>query len=317
MALSVCRRTCGKLAADEFGPLRLQQVRERMVARGWRLNTINRSIRTIVAAFRWGVSHERIHPNTLSKLESLRPLRQGEADVPASKKIRPVPIEKIEAVKPFVSPQVAATIDLQRLTGARPGELVIMRPMDIDASGRVWRYRPETHKTAWRDRTREIPMGPKAQAIVSPFLEGRSADTYVFSPSEAERARRAEQQAKRTSHHSTNKARDAKRKAEGKTAGSNVGDRYTPDSYRRAIERVCDKAFQPPKDLRGEKLKAWRKRHRWTPYQLRHTAATEIRRTCGLEQASLILGHSSAALTDAVYAERDLAKVEQAILAVG
>ena len=53
------------------------------------------------------------------------------------------------------------------------------------------------------------------------------------------------------------------------------------------------------------------------PRQLRHTATTELRRTHGLEAASLLLGHSSATITDAVYAERDLAKIEQAVLETG
>jgi len=40
-------------------------------------------------------------------------------------------------------------------------------------------------------------------------------------------------------------------------------------------------------------------------HQLRHAAATRIRKAAGLEAAAIVLGHSSAALTDATYAERD------------
>jgi len=316
-ALRLCRGQAGLLPVNHFGPLLLQEVRGAMIQQGWKRETINRAIRRIIGAFRWGVSRERVDPQTLARLQSLEPLRRGEADVPEGKKVQPVPAEQIEAVKPYVSRQVAALIDLQRLTGARAGELVIMRPKDIDASQRVWRYRPETHKNAWRDRTREIPMGPRAQAVLSPFLEGRADDAYVFSPAEAEQERRADQRKRRSAHPSANKTRDARRQADGRTAGTNVGDRYTTDSYRRAIVRACDKAYPPPKNLRGEKLKAWREAHRWTPHRLRHTAATEIRRACGLEEASLILGHSSAVITDAVYAKRDMARVERAILDIG
>jgi site-specific recombinase XerC len=56
-------------------------------------------------------------------------------------------------------------------------------------------------------------------------------------------------------------------------------------------------------------LKAWRKGHRWHPHQLRHTAATEIRRAFGLEAAQVTFGHSLAQVTDAVYAERDQTRV--------
>jgi len=54
---------------------------------------------------------------------------------------------------------------------------------------------------------------------------------------------------------------------------------------------------------------AWRKTHRFHPHQLRHNAATELRKAFGLEAAQLTLGHASAQITDAIYAERDRAKV--------
>ena len=38
-------------------------------------------------------------------------------------------------------------VQLQILTGARPGEVVITRPVDLDTTGKVWLYRPKTHKT--------------------------------------------------------------------------------------------------------------------------------------------------------------------------
>ena len=44
------------------------------------------------------------------------------------------------------------------------------------------------------------------------------------------------------------------------------------------------------------------------PHQLRHNYATNVRREYGLEAAQILLGHSSALVTDAVYAERDMSK---------
>ena len=61
-------------------------------------------------------------------------------------------------------------IDLQLLTGARPGEMVIMRPIDIDRSGEVWVYTPLEHKTEHHGYERKILIGPKAREIVMPFL---------------------------------------------------------------------------------------------------------------------------------------------------
>ena len=56
---------------------------------------------------------------------------------------------------------------------------------------------------------------------------------------------------------------------------------YTKDTYARAIARAC---------RRGNL-------DHWYPNQLRHTAATEIRKLFGLEAAQVSLGHSHAAVT--------------------
>jgi integrase len=79
------------------------------------------------------------------------------------------------------------------------------------------------------------------------------------------------------------------------------GDHYTTASYRRAITRACERA-----DL-----------ERWTPYQLRHTVITAIEKSHGLMAASLVAGHSSAKITDAVYTHRDLEAVTRVVMDVG
>ena len=81
---------------------------------------------------------------------------------------------------------------------------------------------------------------------------------------------------------------------------------YTRQSYARAITRAADRA---DRWAHGGRVAADEDRlvPHWHPHQLRHTAATEIRREFGLEAAAAVLGHSSAVITDAVYAERDSA----------
>ena len=85
------------------------------------------------------------------------------------------------------------------------------------------------------------------------------------------------------------------------------GNRYTTSSYRRAIHRACDRVFPASEGVVGEEHKLWQRRHRWSPNQLRHAAATDIRRIFGLEAAQVMLGHSAADVTQ-IYAERDLSK---------
>jgi len=108
----------------------------------------------------------------------------------------------------------------------------------------------------------------------------------------------------------------------------------TTCSYRRAIARACDQAFSPSEPLaklgnetkvqwrirltieQKAELKTWQKSHRWHPHQLRHNAATELRKEFGLEAARIILGHRSAAITE-VYAEKDEQQAIEAINRVG
>lgn len=72
------------------------------------------------------------------------------------------------------------------------------------------------------------------------------------------------------------------------------------DNLRSAVVRACARAGVPV----------------WTPNQLRHAFATEVRARLGLEAAQVALGHSEANVTQ-VYAERDMAKARAAALMVG
>lgn len=75
---------------------------------------------------------------------------------------------------------------------------------------------------------------------------------------------------------------------------------YDRHSYTRAIARAC-------KSLGID---------RWSPNQLRHNAATALRREFGLEVAQAVLGHSKADITE-IYAQLDTAKAVRAMESVG
>jgi integrase len=141
----------------------------------------------------------------------------------------------------------------------------------------------------------------------------RDKTAYCFSPKDSERKRRAVQHDQRKTPLSCgNRPGSNKRRKPNRTAG----DRYNKDSYCRAIHRACDRAFPPPKELEGDELKAWRNSQRWNPNQLRHAAATEIRKRFGLEAAQVTLGHANADVTQ-VYAERDMTLAAKIMKDVG
>jgi integrase len=348
VALRLLRKMYGESLAVEFGPQKLRLVRESMI-RGsesetprripWTRTHCNHQCRRIRAMFKWASSHELVPVSVYHALNTIEPLKRGRTIAREGKRVLPAPMELVDGCRPFLSRQVNGLIDLQLLTGARCGELVIMRPIDIDMTSKdgVWRYRPATHKTEHFGKERVIYLGPRAQEVILPFLAERRTDQYIFSPAEAEQERRAKLTAARKTPLSC-----------GNTVGSNrlevptrkPGDRYTAPSYYTAIMRACDLAFPPPAHLRPRQehgrpvetqtehlarltpaqkaeLHAWRKAHRWHPHQLRHNAGTNIRREFGLEAAQVILGHSSALITDAVYAERDAGKAVEVIRHLG
>ena len=77
--------------------------------------------------FKWGVANELIPASVHHALLAVGGLRLGRCQARESEPVRPVPVEHVNAVLPHVSPQVAAMVRLQLLTGMRPGEVVVMR----------------------------------------------------------------------------------------------------------------------------------------------------------------------------------------------
>src|SRR5262249_31360202 len=152
-----------------------------------------------------------------------------------------VPDEHVAAVLPLVSEPVRAMIELQSACGARPGEILRMRPRDIDRSGDVWVYRPSRHKAQGLGHRREIHLGPKAQEILQPWLDG-DPESFVFSPAAAVALRNARKRRERKSPMTPSQA--ARRsKADPKRAPR---ARYDGRTYRQAVARACAKAGIPP-----------------------------------------------------------------------
>lgn len=107
----------------------------------------------------------------------------------------------------------------------------------------------------------------------------RDVSAYVFSPRSTRR-----QKAAAAKGHRRKNQRPNIRKTDRK-----IGECYTPVTYAQAIRRLCDKVGVEP----------------WSPNQLRHTAATRIRREAGLEATQAVLGHARANTTE-IYARRML-----------
>jgi integrase len=209
--------------------------------------------------------------------------------------VQPAADGHVNAALRFLPAPVRALVELQRLTGCRPGEAMVMRAIDLTMTGAVWTFRPAKHKNRHRGLDRVIFLGPQAQEVIKPFLT-TNLEAYLFSPRayvEALHARRAAQRKTKRTPSELKRRRKVKPRRV-------PAERYNRRSYRVAIIRACRKAGVPE----------------WSPLQLRHTAATAIRARFGLEAAKVILGHAKVE-TSQIYAERDLGKAATIMAEIG
>lgn len=302
----------GRLAARDFGPLALQAMQQRFVEMGHSRRYVNDNIDRIRRMFRWGVANEMVDPGVSQALAAVPGLRKGRTKAREAQPIRPVEDAVVEATVPYMPPVVVDMTQFQRLTGSRPAEVCIIRPCDVDRSADVWLFTPESHKTEHLGRERVICIGPKAQAVLRPYL--LRADThYCFRPADSEKARRAERHAKRRVpiHYGNRPGKNCKRQPK-----RSPGDRYSTASYRRAIHRAVDAANRAREKEAAESGAEAELLPRWSPNQLRHSTGTAIRKQFGLEASRVTLGHSEVETTQ-IYAERDIELAAKIMREVG
>lgn len=264
----------GTTRADAFGPKDLRTVRDALcqplpppvdgetrrrvhtgpIAR----KSVNKHVHRLRRLFRWAASEELVPASVWHGLRALDPLKRGAARTREPAPIGPAPIRDVVAVLRIAPTDIGAMIRLQYTTGARPGEIVTLRMTDIDRTGRIWLFRPSSHKVEHHGIDRVIPLGTKAQRLLARFMRLDPA-AWLFPG--------------RKTH-------------------------LTENAYCKIIGRLCEEAGVPA----------------WTPGQLRHNAATWIRKRHGLEVAQIILGHTNMRTTE-IYAEKNLAAMELALLA--
>jgi integrase len=301
LSLRPLRELYGHTAVKDFGPLALKAVRQKLIDTGLSRGVINQRVGRVRRLFRWGVEEELVPPSVLHGLQAVRGLQKGRSAARETEPVRPVPEAIVEAVLPFLRPQVAAMVQVQLLTGMRPGEMVVMRGIDLDTSGKVWVYRPGSdqgpegaHKTAHRGFARVVLIGPRGQEILKPWLR-LNVEEYLFQPWEAVTALRTDQRSRRKT-----RVQPSQQNRKKKNPKRKPGGRYTVRSYAVAIGRACLKAGVP----------------HFHPHQIRHTKATEIRREAGLDAARAVLGHRSPVITE-VYAEIDVGKAAEVMAKLG
>lgn len=306
------RESYGHTPAREFGPLALKALRQKMIDVGWTRKLVNQRVGRIRRVFKWAVENELIPVAIHQALTAVVGLQAGRTEAIEADPVLPVEESHVAATLPSLQPALRAMVEVQLLTGMRPGEVCQLRPCDIDTSGPVWLFRPNQFKTQHRGKSRVVAVGPKAQGLLTAFTPADRAD-YYFSPRRVVAAFHADRSANRkTPRYPSHASRDSARRA--KAPGSRVNDKYTVTSYDRAISRAVRAANGRRKRMAaGGEFDAI---PHWHPNQLRHTHATRVRKQFGLEAAQVSLGHAHAAVTE-VYAEKNIALAVRVAAEVG
>ncbi|MEE9391934.1 MAG: tyrosine-type recombinase/integrase [Planctomycetota bacterium] len=274
----------GDLRVEEFTPRLLKSLRDRLIKKRLARSTINDKMRIIVTALRWAVEEELVHESAWRSLQAVRTLQRGRSEAKETEPITPVEKADVEAVLPHLTSVLRAMVLVQWFSGARPGEVCTMRIREVDRSGKNWIYKPEHHKTLHHGKKRLLVLGPKAREELSLLLRP-DPDAYFFSPEVSERERKEQRHADRKTPLSCGNKPGSVRTPNPKRP---PGAFFSTQSYGRAVKRACVNAGIAP----------------WTPNQLRHSAATRIRKEFSLEHARAVLGHSSTSTTE-IYAEVD------------
>lgn len=293
------------LPVEQFTPLKLKAVREKIkqgtririidgrrqevpVTRGW----INKLTNKVKAFFRWGVANEMCSVNVAEALKYVEPLRAGRTDAPEAPARREVSDAVISRTLPFLPRVVADMVTLQQRTGMRPKELCRLCMAEIDTTGEMWLYVPEKHKTSHKGKLRVVPFNRTEQEILKRHAKDRTPDEFLFSPREAMLERWAEKAAARkTPVQPSQRERAAKRL---ETRLDRVSACYSPESYAKAIQYAITQARKAGVEV-----------EHWTPYQIRHTAITEVSRKHGRDAGRAFAGHADTRIT-AIYDHADV-----------
>lgn len=184
----------GATPVADFGPLKLRALRDAMIAgdptatsaegkasprKPWSRNTVNRQVKRLRAIIRWGVSWEMVSPAIVDALDTVASLSASETTAAESKVRLAVPDQDIEAVRQQLRPKHRDVLDLLLLTGARPGELLMLTTGMIEQSGEVWRSELFSHKSSHKGKRRVLFFNAAAQLILRTYLRA-DANEVLF-----------------------------------------------------------------------------------------------------------------------------------------
>lgn len=260
-AVRILREMHGKRPAAELQHADMLAVRDALIRSGIARTTVNRYMERIRRLWRWALDEGLITATQKAELSQVQNLKAFRSDAHETEPVGPVEESAIEATCAVLADNTADMVRVQRLTGMRPGEICNMAWEHINTASVPWVYKPPHHKTEWKGKDRAVLIGPKARAI----LEKYRAWAHPFSPvasADVELAKQGE---------------GAKSRGRGmRGVPDKLTDRWETARYGCTIRDAAKRA--------GVEA--------WSPNQLRHSFATDVRRRHGIVAAGALLGHS-------------------------
>ena len=231
-------------------------------------STVNFYMARIRRMWTWALDEGLIGAQVKAELSQVQPMKANRTQLREPVPVMPVADEVIERTMAAMPANMADMVRVHRLTGMRPEEVCALNWQHIDTSRTPWVYRPPFFKTQWRGMVRAVLIGPRARQALARYRDA-DFDGYPFSPARiiASGIRLANGRNKR-----------CKRPPEVMASiPTRRGIRcWNSGTYVTAIRAYCNHSGAPG----------------WTPNQIRHSFATQVRRDFGIAKAGYLLGHS-------------------------
>ena len=154
----------GGIPVTEFAPTHLKAMRTELIKQGKVRRTVNKRAQQITKMFRWAVEEGIADPDQWQRLKAVEAIQMGHYGAKDNPPIKPVPESVFEQTLEHISKEARDALLVMSLTGMRTGELLRMRPQDVDMTGRHWYYRTDIHKTGRK-------TGETIIAIPAPAVE--------------------------------------------------------------------------------------------------------------------------------------------------
>ncbi len=115
---------------------------------------------------RWCADLDYISTSPVEQLRLVKPLQPFRTDAREPVKKAPPAIDHFDRILPFLAQPARDVIQLLRLTGARPSELLELTNAEVHIDEHGARLCPLQHKSAHRGKSRVIPLSNRAAAII-------------------------------------------------------------------------------------------------------------------------------------------------------